>query len=140
MSNKVCELPPKSWRAQKKGYEEVHVPAVRAIVPPNERLVGIDELPPWVTPAFDGVKSLNRIQSRMVDAALYSSENLLLCAPTGAGKTNVALMCILNQLGKFQKKDGSFDLDSFKIVYVAPMKALVQENVLSLGKKLAPFE
>lgn len=28
MANKRCELPPKSWRAQKKGYEEIHVPAV----------------------------------------------------------------------------------------------------------------
>ena len=139
MSNKSCELPTKSWRAQKKGYEEVHVPAIKAIVPPDERLVNIDELPEWATPAFDGIKSLNRIQSRMVDAALYSSENLLLCAPTGAGKTNVALMCILNQLGQHLRADGSFDLDAFKIVYVAPMKALVQENVLSLGRKLAPF-
>lgn len=139
MSNKSCELPSKSWRAQKKGYEEVHVPAVKAIVPPDERLVNIDELPEWSTPAFAGIKSLNRIQSRMVDAALHSSENMLLCAPTGAGKTNVALMCILNQLGQHLREDGSFDLDAFKIVYVAPMKALVQENVLSLGKKLAPF-
>src|SRR3546814_661074 len=29
MSNKRCELPKNSWRAQKKGYEEVHVPAVK---------------------------------------------------------------------------------------------------------------
>jgi pre-mRNA-splicing helicase BRR2 len=27
MSNQRCELPEKSWRASKKGYEEVHVPA-----------------------------------------------------------------------------------------------------------------
>jgi pre-mRNA-splicing helicase BRR2 len=209
MSNKVCELPAKSWRAQKKGYEEVHVPAVKAVVrilcyvlpsflflsvmslslihlllpaclhsltlhvtsltiipltlnqsinqssintnthilliatlqiPPDERLVNVDELPEWAAPAFPGIKALNRIQSRMVDAALHSSENLLLCAPTGAGKTNVALMCILNQLALYRnEEDGTFRLNAFKIVYVAPMKALVQENVLSLGKKLAPF-
>lgn len=30
MTNKRCELPDKSWRAQKKGYEEVHVRSVRA--------------------------------------------------------------------------------------------------------------
>jgi hypothetical protein len=29
MANKRCELPPGSWRAQKKGYEEIHVPAVK---------------------------------------------------------------------------------------------------------------
>ena len=70
---------------------------------------------------------------------LYSQENLLLCAPTGAGKTNVALMCILQQLSQYRRPDGSFDTDAFKVVYVAPMKALVQENVLNFGKKLEPF-
>jgi hypothetical protein len=31
------------------------------------------------------------------------------------------------------------DLDSFKIVYVAPMKALVQEVVLNFGKRLEKY-
>lgn len=33
MANKRCELPPGSWRAQKKGYEEIHVPAVKVCAP-----------------------------------------------------------------------------------------------------------
>lgn len=70
---------------------------------------------------------LNRIQSKMHKAALLSPENLLLCAPTGAGKTNVALMTMLHEIGQHRKEDGTIDVDSFKIVYVAPMKALVQE-------------
>jgi pre-mRNA-splicing helicase BRR2 len=139
MTNKRCELPEKSWRAQKKGYEEVHVPALRPVIPASERLVDISDLPEWCQPAFGGIRSLNRVQSKMVDAALNESENLLLCAPTGAGKTNVALMCMLNQLGKCRREDGTFDLDSMKMVYIAPMKALVQECVLTFGKKLAPF-
>lgn len=139
MANKRCELPDKSWRAQKKGYEEVHVPAVRAIISSKEKLTQINDLPTWAQPAFEGVRALNRIQSRMVQAALHSSENILLCAPTGAGKTNVALMCMLNIIGQHLKEDGTVDLDAFKIVYVAPMKALVQEVVQNFGKKLAPF-
>ena len=139
MANRRCELPEKSWRAQKKGYEEVHVPAIRPIIPPNEKLVEVSELPQWCHPAFAGIRSLNRIQSRMVQSALRGQENLLLCAPTGAGKTNVALMCMLNLLGQHLREDGSFELDAFKIVYIAPMKALVQECVQSFGKKLAPF-
>ena len=141
MANKRCELPEKSWRAQKKGYEEVHVPAVRPVIPSDERLVDVSELPEWTHIAFAeaGVRTLNRIQSRMVQATLYGSENLLLCAPTSSGKTNVALLCILNQLGNYRREDGSFDLSSFKIVYIAPMKALVQECVQSFGKKLAPY-
>ena len=39
------------------------------------------------------------LQSRVFDAALYTNENLLVCAPTGAGKTNVAMLCVLHQIG-----------------------------------------
>ncbi|KAJ1439332.1 Sec63 Brl domain-containing protein [Ochromonadaceae sp. CCMP2298] len=139
MTNKRCELPDKSWRAQKKGYEEVHVPALRPVIPAGEKLVDVLDLPEWMQPAFGGIRALNRVQSKMMSAALDDTQNLLLCAPTGAGKTNVALMCMLNQLAQSRREDGTFDLDSFKIVYVAPMKALVQECVLTFGKKLAPF-
>ena len=45
--------------------------------------------------AFANTKSLNRIQSIVCDAAYRTNENLLVCAPTGAGKTNVAMLCIL---------------------------------------------
>ena len=141
MANSRCELPEKSWRAQKKGYEEVHVPALRPKIASNEKLVQVSDLPDWVQPAFStlNVRSLNRVQSKMLQAALYESHNLLLCAPTGAGKTNVALMCMLHEIGKHRRSDGTFDLDAFKIVYVAPMKALVQECVLSFSKRLAPY-
>jgi len=54
MSNKKCVLPDKSWRAMKKGYEEVHVPAVRSIIPKGEKLVPISELPEWTHSAFKG--------------------------------------------------------------------------------------
>lgn len=139
MTNKSCVLPEKSWRATKKGYEEVHVPAIRPIIPPGETLVSVSELPDWCQPVFDGVSNLNRIQSKMVNAALKGSENILLCAPTGAGKTNVALLCMLNQIGLHRNSQGVIDLQAFKIVYVAPMKALVQECVLNFGKRLAPL-
>lgn len=43
----------------------------------------IADLPDWAQPAFKGMKSLNRVQSKVSDCALYSSENMLVCAPTG---------------------------------------------------------
>ena len=64
---------------------------------------------------------MNRIQSRIFEKAYKSNENLLICAPTGAGKTNVAMMTVLHQLGQFRKKE-VLQKDKFKIVYVAPMK------------------
>ena len=44
---------------------------------------------------------------------------------------------MLNELSKVRDEQGNFDLDSFKMVYIAPMKALVQEMVGSFGKRLA---
>jgi pre-mRNA-splicing helicase BRR2 len=145
MSNKRCDLPDTSWRAMKRGYEEVHVPAVKAVVPEGEKLIKISELPEWTQSAFSGMEKLNRIQSKMCDVALRTSENLLLCAPTGAGKTNVACLTMLNILGQYKrpKRDEDekedFDLSSFKIVYIAPMKALVQEVVSNFSKRLAAY-
>jgi pre-mRNA-splicing helicase BRR2 len=148
MTNKECDLPDTSWRAMKKGYEEVHVPAVRSVIPKDERLIRIDELPSWTHAAFKGMEKLNRVQSKLCDVALRSSENLLLCAPTGAGKTNVACLTMMNILGQYRRdrqvdddpdaKD-SFDLSSFKIVYVAPMKALVQEVVKNFSERLEDY-
>lgn len=64
----------------------------------DERLIEIIELKEWMHPAFKGMKSLNRIQSRVCNTALYTSENILMCAPTGAGKTNVAMLTILHEV------------------------------------------
>lgn len=71
-------------RTTKKGYEEVHVPALKPKpYAEGEKLVAISELPEWAQPAFANMQSLNRVQSRVADCALYSSENMLVCAPTG---------------------------------------------------------
>lgn len=45
-----------------------------------------------------------------------------MCAPTGAGKTNVAMLAVLHEIGLHRREDGSIDTSKFKIVYVAPMK------------------
>ena len=82
-----------------------------------------------------------------------TSENLLLCAPTGAGKTNVAMLAMLNVLGQYRKApqsdemddddqdsaESQVDLKSFKIVYIAPMKARVQEVVKNFSSRLKGY-
>lgn len=83
MANKRCQLPSGSFRKTKKGYEEVHVPSQKAKpYEVKETLKQITSLPQWAQEAFTGYRSLNRIQSRLCEAALNSDENLLLCAPT----------------------------------------------------------
>lgn len=99
-SNKSINLPEGSERISKKGYDLVMVPALKPKpFAQNEKLVQISELPDWAQQAFEGMKELNRVQSRVSETALYSSENMLVCAPTGAGKTNVAMLTIMHQIG-----------------------------------------
>jgi replicative superfamily II helicase len=46
--------------------------------------MAINELDEWAQLAFDGIKTMNRIQSRIYETAYKSANNLLVCAPTGA--------------------------------------------------------
>ncbi|KAK9455830.1 Sec63 Brl domain-containing protein [Dipodascopsis uninucleata] len=137
--NKV-RLPEGSFKRAKKQYEEIHVPAPKPKHESNERLVQVSELPEWAQQAFPDSKSLNRVQSRLFPAAFNDDENLLLCAPTGAGKTNVALLTILRTISQYRDPDtGKIALNDFKIVYIAPLKALVQEQVREFGRKLEAY-
>ncbi|KAK1555940.1 hypothetical protein Q3G72_033688 [Acer saccharum] len=141
MANKKCDLPEGSYRHLNKGYEEVHVPALKPHqLDPKEKLIKISEMPDWAHPAFKGMTQLNRVQSKVYETALYSPDNILLCAPTGAGKTNVAVLTILQQLALNRNSDGSFNHSDYKIVYVAPMKALVAEVVGNLSNRLQVYD
>ena len=128
-----------------------------------QSLKPIVELPKWAQTAFNNYRSLNRIQTRLQETALHSDENILLCAPTvslypsislllsnnlhivcvcvcvcvvsqGAGKTDVALLCILRELHKHMNSDDTVNLESFKVIYIAPMRSLVQEMVANFSK------
>ena len=114
MANKRCQLPSGSFRVQKKGDEEVHVPALKSKpFDDGESLVPVESMPEWARPAFEGMSSLHRIQSRIYQTAMFSAENMLVCAPTGAGKTNVAMLTMLHEIGLHRQRDGSYDLDGF---------------------------
>ncbi|KAL2232973.1 UNVERIFIED_CONTAM: DExH-box ATP-dependent RNA helicase DExH12 [Sesamum indicum] len=140
MANKKCELPVGSYRNHRKGYEEVHVPALKPVpLASGEKLVKISDMPDWAQPAFKGMSQLNRVQSKVYETALFSAENILLCAPTGAGKTNVAMLTILQQIALNMNEDGSINHNNYKIVYVAPMKALVAEVVGNLSNRLEQY-
>ena len=69
---------------------------------------------------------------------IQTSENLLICAPTGAGKTNVAMLSVL-QCMACHMEDGVILPDKFKIIYVCPMKALAAEITSKFGNRLRPL-
>ena len=89
----------------------------------GERLIKISELPEWMQPAFEGMKELNRIQSRVSQTAMYTSENILMCAPTGAGKTNVAMLTILQEVSCYILPSNLFlaTMQAFSVTCLQPV-------------------
>ncbi|XP_061675544.1 activating signal cointegrator 1 complex subunit 3 isoform X3 [Syngnathoides biaculeatus] len=127
-------------RENTKMYEEVEIP-------PNAPMpIGFEEKPIYITEldeigqlVFKGMKRLNRIQSLVFETAYNTNENLLICAPTGAGKTNIAMLTVLHEIRLHLQPGGIIKKNEFKIVYVAPMKALAAEMTNYFSKRLEPL-
>lgn len=140
MSNPRVSLPEGSTKRTFKGYEEIHVPPPKKRSDPTDVSIPITDMPEWARVPFSTARALNKIQSQCYPSAFGDDGNMLICAPTGSGKTNVAMLTILREIGKNRDPEtGELDLDAFKIVYIAPLKALVQEQVGNFGKRLEPF-
>ncbi|EMC94943.1 hypothetical protein BAUCODRAFT_72059 [Baudoinia panamericana UAMH 10762] len=141
MTNQNVKLPQGSTKRTFKGYEEIHVPAPKRKQDANEPpLMPTSQLPPWAKQGFGSSTTLNRIQTRCYPCAFQDDGNMLVCAPTGSGKTNVAMLAMLREIGKHRNpQTGDINLDEFKIIYIAPLKALVQEQVGNFGTRLQPY-
>ncbi|KAL7275807.1 putative steryl acetyl hydrolase mug81 [Rhizina undulata] len=140
-------LPLGSTRKEEKLYEEITIPAARVgTVKAGEKLVYIKEMDMLCQQTFKGYKSLNRMQSLVYPVAYKTNENMLICAPTGAGKTDAAMLTVLRTIAmncdpspmENPMASGLIcQKDDFKIIYVAPMKALAAEIVEKFGKRLS---
>uniref|UniRef100_A0A8C2WX86 Activating signal cointegrator 1 complex subunit 3 n=1 Tax=Cyclopterus lumpus TaxID=8103 RepID=A0A8C2WX86_CYCLU len=133
-------LPEGIRRENSKMYEEVEIP------PSQPMAIGFEEKPVYIAEldeiaqlVFKGMKSLNRIQSLVYETAYNTNENLLICAPTGAGKTNIAMLTVLHEIHQHLQPGGVIKKDEFKIIYVAPMKALAAEMTNYFSKRLQPL-
>lgn len=134
-------LPENIQRKDTKEYESVSLPAAKNKVPEfvaRRELMPISSLDPIAQQVFRGMKTLNRIQTIVFETAYKTNENLLICAPTGAGKTNIALLTVMHCIVSNMEGD-VIKKDQFKVVYVAPMKALAAEMTANFGKRLAPL-
>ncbi|KAM0153234.1 hypothetical protein ACHAPG_007200 [Botrytis cinerea] len=144
---KKYALPVGSERTEHERYSEYTVPAGKVgTLGAGRRLVEISEMDGLCKRTFKGYKSLNRMQSLVYPIAYKTSENMLICAPTGAGKTDAAMLTILHAIGENvsphpsenpESSDFVVNFNDFKIVYVAPMKALAAEITQKLGSRLA---
>ncbi|MCJ1306524.1 DEIH-box ATPase [Agyrium rufum] len=141
MTNPNVKLPQGSTKRTFKGYEEIHVPAPKKFKAGSGRSeMPASELPDWARTGFGSNPNLNVIQTRCYASAFEGDGNMLICAPTGSGKTNVAMLAMLREIGKHRDPvTGAIMFDDFKIVYIAPLKALVQEQVGNFGKRLESY-
>ncbi|KAH7317566.1 Sec63 Brl domain-containing protein [Rhexocercosporidium sp. MPI-PUGE-AT-0058] len=140
-------LPVGHTRKEERFYEEYTIPAGKVgTLGQGRKLVEISEMDGLCRNTFKGYKSLNRMQSLVYPVAYQTSENMLICAPTGAGKTDAAMLTVLHEIGQNITPNPSeqpgatefaVNLKDFKIVYVAPMKALAAEITQKLGSRLA---
>ncbi|EFP09045.1 hypothetical protein CRE_22485 [Caenorhabditis remanei] len=132
-------LPEGSKRDTFKTHESVTVPPSNKGDIEKIQHVYIKDMDELGQKGFKGFEKLNVIQSIVFEQAYKTKENLLICAPTGAGKTNIAMLTILNTIHEHQNAKGEIMKDDFKIIYIAPMKALATEMTESFGKRLAPL-
>lgn len=84
-TGKKYGLPAGSERLLFEKYEEYFVPAGRkGTLGPGQRLINISDMDGLCRGTFKGYQSLNRMQSLVYPVAYKTSENMLICAPTGA--------------------------------------------------------
>ena len=159
MRNKSLKLSKNIIEKTGQGYKEIIIPpAQREINSKKIKQFSVRSLPGWMQKAFEVKETLknskgesyehtrliaekfNEIQSKVLPTVLNTDENLLICAPTSSGKTNIALLSILRLLSlyKNEKKD-LFDLKEFKVIYIAPMKALIKEIVGYFSQRLESY-
>ncbi|KAJ2948978.1 hypothetical protein O0L34_g5918 [Tuta absoluta] len=85
----------------------------------------IEEIDPKYRNVFS-YPFFNLVQSSVLDEALYSDKSMVVCAPTGSGKTVIFEMAIVQLLMELDDKNYTGD---FKIIYMAPVKALCSERL-----------
>lgn len=143
ITGKLYLLPLGTTRASYPTHEEIIIPYPENVTTNyirDSQLVRLSQLDDLCRGTFTKYKTLNKMQSLVYPVAYTTNENMLVCAPTGAGKTDVALLTILHTIGQFcsEPEEGvlNIDYDHFKIVYVAPLKALAAEIVEKYSEKL----
>ncbi|ESN99816.1 hypothetical protein HELRODRAFT_151832, partial [Helobdella robusta] len=100
----------------------------------RENFRSVSEIPKKFRHIFN-FSNFNYLQSEIFDHALYKDEPLVISAPTGSGKTVIFELAIVRLILLKESRQ----ISNFKIVYMAPIKALVSEKFNEWQAKLSPL-
>lgn len=92
----------------------------------ERNLVPVTEIPLRYQPIFKSFPYFNIVQSTVFEDAFYTDKPLVVCAPTGSGKTVIFELCIIRLLILISEQ--KHNPAKFKIVYMAPVKSLCNER------------
>lgn len=111
----LASYPPSPPNIQPHASSNSATPVVQGIP-----LVSLHDLPDRLRSVFHH-PLFNAIQSKCFATAYKSNDNLVVSAPTGGGKTAILEMAICRLVSGYQ-------MDQYKIVYMAPTKSLCSER------------
>ncbi|CAE6450387.1 unnamed protein product [Rhizoctonia solani] len=98
----------------------------------SKNLIPISALPDWCRSVFKfGV--FNAMQSQCFDTAVNTNSNMVISAPTGAGKTVLFELSVIRLL----QSESNASQATYKCVYMAPTKAICSERSRDWSAKFA---
>ena len=68
------------------------------------------------------------IQSRVFPTAYCSNENMLISAPTGAGKTNIAMLAVLREINNNLIDGNVIKKDQFKVIAIIIIIIIIKQH------------
>jgi ATP-dependent Lhr-like helicase len=92
----------------------------------------------WWLAAFARSESLFTPPQRQAVPLISQGDNVLICSPTGSGKTLSAFICILNQL-LIMAGRGELD-NSIYCLYISPLKSLANDIHRNLERPLSEMQ
>ncbi|XP_071524400.1 uncharacterized protein [Panulirus ornatus] len=99
----------------------------------------VTEIPEQYRPLFSHFPYFNIVQSTVFQDVFYSDRSVVVSAPTGSGKTVVMELALVRLLlsGQHHHHDGGGGYQpQARVVYMAPLKALVKERYLDWRQRL----
>eukprot|EP00118_Oscarella_pearsei_P009730 m.56772 g.56772 ORF g.56772 m.56772 type:complete len:531 (+) comp34651_c0_seq4:65-1657(+) len=114
-------------------FSRTSLPLSSTVPPMSSGLRSISEIPVAYRSVFGSFSHFNYVQSKVLDDVLYTDKPMIVSAPTGSGKTAIFELAVIRLLLNSERDH------SFKVVYMAPVKALCSQRCDDWEQKFSPF-